>query len=262
MKKKLLFGLACVTSVLMTSCFEETGYSQTMDFARVVTIDRNSAPLQLVADYTGETFKLSNLTSVEQLSLYDLQDTERAIAKIHFEVDDSYTAKWTLSSADPVKISPVWNKPLPEAANFGPLTDLFRLQLDNWSYPLSWLAGKYLNLAPVVRSMGRGKYYLQPAEAFGDTLRFDMLAEYTPATTSADVVDFINFVLSTLADTTNADANTTLAVRDMLGAIAANDSVMVMVVANYRTRGHLGTDTVVKWPSYAGYSKLLKSLVK
>ena len=262
MKKKLLFGLACVTSVLMTSCFEETGYSQTMDFARVVTIDRNSVPLQLVADYTGETFKLSNLTSVEQLSLYDLQDTERAIARIHFEVDDSYTAKWTLSSADPVKISLVWNKPLPEAANFGPLTDLFRLQLDNWSYPLSWLAGKYLNLAPVVRSMGRGTYYLQPAEAFGDTLRFDMLAEYTPATTSADVVDFINFDLSTLADTANADAKTTVAVRDMLGTIAANDSVMVMVVANYRTKGHLGTDTVVKWPSYAGYSKVLKSLVK
>ena len=80
MKKKFLFGLACVTSVLMTSCFEETGYSQTMDFARVVTINRNSTPLSLVADYTGEVYKLGNLTSVEQLSLFDLQDTERAIA--------------------------------------------------------------------------------------------------------------------------------------------------------------------------------------
>lgn len=261
MKKKLLFGLACVTSVLMTSCFEETGYSQTMDFARVVTIDRNSVPLQLVADYTGETFKLSNLTSVEQLSLYDLQDTERAIARIHFEVDDSYTAKWTLSSADPVKISPVWNKPLPEAANFGPLTDLFRLQLDNWSYPLSWLAGKYLNLAPVVRSMGRGTYYLQPVEAFGDTLRFDMLAEYTPATTSADVVDFINFDLSTLTDTIDADDKTKLAVRDMLSTIEDKDSVCVMVVAEFRTKGIVNPDTIVKWPAYTNHVRL-KSLLR
>ncbi len=261
MKKKFLFGLACVTSVLMTSCFEETGYSQTMDFARVVTINRNSTPLSLVADYTGEVYKLGNLTSVEQLSLFDLQDTERAIARIHFEVDNSFAAKWTLTSAEPIKIASVWNKPLPESEKYGPLTTLYNFQLDSWTYPATWMAGKYLNICPVVRSLGRGTYYLRPAEAFADTLRFDMVAEYTPTTEKSDIVDFINFDLSTLTDTIDADDKTKLAVRDMLSTIEDKDSVCVMVVAEFRTKGIVNPDTIVKWPAYTNHVRL-KSLLR
>lgn len=261
MKKKVLFPLVCVMAMSLTSCFEEPGYSQTMDFARIVTIDRNTVPLQLVADYSGEVYKLGNLTSVEQLSLFGLEDTDRAIARIHFEVDDTYKAKWTLTSADPIKTSPVWNKPLPASDKLNPLTDLYRFQLDSWSYPITWMAGKYLNIAPVIRSQGRGAYYLQPKGVHGgDTLRFDMAAEYTPTTANSDVVDYINFDLSTLADTAEADAATLTAVRRMLSTIEAEDSVCVMVVSDFRTKGYLGTDTIVKWPAYAGYTRKLKEL--
>lgn len=260
MKKNFLFCFVCVVTLLMTSCFEETGYSQTMDFARVVTINRNGTPLSFVADYTGETFKFNNLTSVEQLSLYDLQDAERAIAKIHFEVDNSYAAKWTLTSAEPIKVVSVWNKPLPENGAFGPLSALFRLQLDSWNYPTIWMAGKYLNICPMVRSLGRGTYYLHPREVFNDTLRFDMTADYTPSKES-EIIDFINFDFETLTDTIEADDKTKLAVRDMLNTIAEKDSVCVMVVAEFRAKGYVNPDTIVKLPAYTNYVNL-RSLVR
>ena len=116
MKKKLLFGLACVATFLMTSCWDEPGYSYTSTFSRIVTIDRNATPLKLIADYTGETFKLDNLTSEEQLSLYDLQDANRAFVTINLNMD-SYKAQWTLVEGKAIKVNPVWNKPLPEGGD-------------------------------------------------------------------------------------------------------------------------------------------------
>lgn len=262
MKKLFSFAMCLIMATcVMTSCWEETGYKQTRDFSRIVTINRNATPLQLIADYTDEVFKPENLTTEEQLSLYDLQDADRAIANIHFEVDESYNSTLTLTSATPIKVQTVWNKPLPENGNINPLTDLYRMQLDSWSYPITWLTNEYLNIAPIIRSMGRGSYYLRPTTVYGDTLRFDMAADYTPTTTNNDVVDYINFDLSTLADTAETDASTLKAVRLMLNTIEANDSVCVMVVADYRTKGYLGTDTIVKWPALTNYSTELKGIL-
>ena len=260
MIKRNLFSVMCVVAMLMslTSCFKETGYTMTSDFARVVTINREANPVQLVADYTGELFKLDNLKSPEQLSLYNLDGADRAIAYIHYELDENYKASLTLSSASSIKVNPVWNKALPASENINPLTDLFRLQLDSWEYPYVWMAGKYLNVVPVIRSLGRGSYYLRPTAVYGDTLRFDMTAEYNVTTSNSDVVDFINFDLSTLADTTGADMITATAVREMLNTIEDKDSVCVMLVAEFRTKGYLGTDTIVKWPAYTVYTKALK----
>ncbi|MBR5841417.1 MAG: hypothetical protein IKY64_02230 [Bacteroidaceae bacterium] len=265
MIKRRLLPLMCVVASLMslTSCFPDLGYSQSADFARVVTINRKANPLQLDADYTGEVFKLDNLTSPEQLSLYNLEGADRAIAYIHFEVDRDYKESLTLTDATEVKVNPVWNKALPDSTNINPLTDLYRLQFEaNWLYPYVWMAGKYLNVVPVIRSLGRGQYYLKPTAVYGDTLRFDMTSVYTPSANNSDVVDFINFDLSTLADTTDADAVTSAAVRTMLNTIDKNDSVCVMLVGEYRTKGYLGTDTIVKWPAYTNYTKVLKNVLR
>lgn len=261
MIKRRFFPLMCVVASLMslTSCFPDPGFSSSSDFARVVTINRAANPLQLDADYTGEVFKLENLTTPEQLSLYNLENADRAIAYIHYEVDKDYKSSVTLTDATEVKVSPVWNKALPDSTNINPLTDLYQLQFEGtWSYPFIWIAGKYLNVAPVIRSMGRGSYYLRPTAVYGDTLRFDMTAEYKVSANNSDVVDFINFDLSTLADTTAADAVAMQAVRTMLNTIEANDSVCVMLVGEYRTTGYLGTDTIVKWPAYTNYTTQLK----
>lgn len=260
--KKTLFASACVLTLTLTSCFPEVSFKQTADFARVVTIQRNTNPLELNADYTGEVFKLENLTMAEQLSLFGLENADRAIAYIHFETGDDYKNHFTLNSngTKPIKVSSVWTKALPESEKIKPLTDLYKMQLDNsFSYPVTWMAGKYLNIAPVIRSAGLGTYYLMPKAVYGDTLRFDMAAEYTGVTNS-DVVDFINFDLSTLADTVDSDEATLATVRTMLNTIEAKDSVCVFVVADYRSTGYLGTDTIVKIPANAGYTSSLKGL--
>lgn len=271
MKKNLLFCLACVATLLMTSCWDEPGYSYTSTFARVVTIDRNAEPLKLVADLTGEVFKPGNLTSAEQLSLYGLENADRAIVSMELAVED-YKQTLTFQSGSAVKVNPVWNAPLPESEKYGALTDLYQLQL-GVSYPYTWMTGTFLNIAPVIRSAGLGAYYLQPTKVYGDTLRFDMAAEYAP-TTESDVVDFVNFDLSTLTDTANADAAAKVAVCDMVDAIASHDSVFVMVVADYRDSYHKvdsladGTvkyerrDTILKRPAYVGYTAALKNILR
>ena len=68
MIKRRFFPLMCVVASLMslTSCFPDHGYSSSSDFARVVTINRAANPLQLDADYTGEVFKLDNLTRLNR----------------------------------------------------------------------------------------------------------------------------------------------------------------------------------------------------
>ena len=271
MKKNLLFCLACVATLLMTSCWDEPGYSYTSTFARVVTIDRNAEPLKLVADYTGEVFKPSNLTASEQLSLYGLEGADRAIVNMELAVEN-YDQKLTFQSGSPIKVNPVWNGALPENGSYGALTDLYQLQL-GVNYPYTWMAGKYPNIAPVIRSLGLGKYYLQPTKVYGDTLRFDMAADYAPAT-EKDIVDFVNFDLGTLTDTANADATAKVAVRDMVDAIASHDSVLVMVVADYRDSYHKvdsladGTvkyerrDTILKRAAYVGYTTALKNVLR
>ena len=274
--KKTLFALACVLTLALTSCFKNTGFKQTADFARIVTVQRNASPLQLDADYTGEVFKLENLTVEEQLSLFGLENADRAIAYIHFETDEDYKGHFTLNSngTKPIKVSAVWNKALPVTDKINPLSDLYAMQLDNsFSYPLAWMAGRYLNIAPVIRSKGLGTYYLMPKAVYGDTLRFDMAAEYTEAA-DGGIVDFINFDLTTLSDSLGSDDATLSTVRNMLDVIDEKDSVCVMVVSDFRAVYHKadtladGTvkyeqrDTVVKQAAYAGYSSQLKSLLK
>ena len=261
MMKKILFASACALTLTLTSCFENAGFSQSSNFARIVTVNRNATPLQLDADCTGEVFKLENLTMPEQLSQFGLEDADRAVAYIHYEVED-YKSSLTLNQATPIKICSVWNKALPANGKIKPLTDLYRMQLDNsFSYPLIWMAEGYLNIAPVIQSAGAGTYYLMPKEVVGDTLSFDMVAEFTEVK-DMDVVDFINFDLATLIDTLEADGAALSAVRKMLNAIEAKDSVCVEVVSEFRTKTFMGADTIVKMPAYTGYTGRLKSLVK
>lgn len=262
--KKILFAAACVLTLTLSSCFENAGFSQTGDFARIVTINRDANPLQLEADYTGETFKLDNLTMPEQLGVFGLQDAKRALVSIHYEIDDTYKTEMKLNTngTKPIKICSLWNKAVPDSSKIKPLTDLYKMQLDSrFSYPLIWMADGYLNIAPVIQSAGMGTYYLMPQEVIGDTLCFAMAAEYTEVK-NKDVVDFINFDFATLVDTVDAAEATKPIVRAMLNAIADKDSVRVEVVSEYRTKTFMGADTIVKLPAYTGYTSQLKSLVK
>lgn len=261
MMKKILLASACVLTLTLTSCFENAGFTQSSNFARVVTVNRNANPLQLDADYTGEVFKPENLTMPEQLSQFGLENADRAVAYIHYEIED-YKSSLTLNGAAPIKIFSVWNKALPVNEKIKPLTDLYRMQLDNsFSYPLTWMSGRYLNIAPVIKSDDSGSYYLMPKAVIGDTLRFDMAAEFTESA-EKDVADFVNFDLTTLADTLDSDEATLPTVRKMLNAIEAKDSVCVLVVFDYKTTGYLGTDTIIKMPVNAGYSSQLRTLLK
>lgn len=257
--KKILFTMAAVMIFTLTSCFEGTGFKQEGKFSRIVTINRSATPLQLDADYTDEKFKLSNLTSVDQLGAFGLKDADRAIVNIHYTIDETYKADFKLASATNVNIIPIWNKPLPENKDINPLFDLYRIQFENnWKYPHVWITGKYLNVAPVIRSKGPGSYYLKPTAVYGDTLRFDITAEYTNTNISTDeYVDFVNFDLSTLTDTTDADAATLTAVRSMLNTIGEKDSVCVMLMSDIEIK----TDSIVKAPAYTGYSNQLKRFV-
>ena len=119
MKKNLLICLACVATLLMTSCWEEPGYSYTSTFSRVVTIDRNAQPLKFVADCTGEVFKPGNLTMDEQLSLYGLEGADRAIVSMELAVEN-YNQTLTFKSGSPVKVNPVTTAPLAEGGKYGP----------------------------------------------------------------------------------------------------------------------------------------------
>ena len=273
--KKILFASVCALTMTLTSCFKDVPFTQTADFARIVTINRDASPLQLDADYTGEEFKLENLTMPEQLSLFGLENADRAFAYIHFETTDMTKSTLTLNSADPIKVNPVWNRALPMNASINPLTDLYRMSLDSsFDYPYVWVAGKYLNVSPVIRSMGRGTYYLQPKAVYGDTLRFDMAAEYAEALSQQDVVDFINFDLATLADTADATGDMLATVRTMIDAIEKNDSVFVMLTGDFRQSYHKvdtladgsfkyeKRDTIVKRAAYAGYTDDLKAFFK
>lgn len=268
MKKNLLFCLACVATFLMTSCWDEPGYSYTSTFSRIVTIDRSATPLKLIADYTGETFKLDNLTSEEQLSLYDLQDANRAFVTINLNMD-SYKAQWTLVEAKAIKVNPVWNKPLPEGAQINALSGLQNYTVESaWSYPAAWIAEGYVNIAPIIQSAGRGTYYLQPTKVYGDTLRFDIKAAFTPLEKESYIADFVNFDLRTLTDTTEADALTCGVVRNMLSTIATKDSVCMMIVGDFHDKytkvdslasgsvKYEERDTIVKYPAYTNYANL------
>ena len=269
MTKRRFLPLMCVVAsiTMMTSCMKNTGFYQSADFARIVTIERYTNPYggadsaSFVADYTGEIFVPDNLNGTT-LEHFKLADADRAIVTMHFESDGLYHASLELKDASPIRVVSVWNQPLPENASINPLTDLYRMQLDTWSYPLVWMADKYLNVAPVIRSLSLASYYLQPTAVYGDTLRFDMTAVYAENMMKNDIVDFVNFDLSTLADTTGAETTTKEAVDKMLNAIAANDSVRIMLVSSYRSTGYLGTDTVVKIPTCTGYTRALKRLVR
>ena len=273
MIKKILFPLACV-ACLLTSCLEPAGYSYNTTFSRVVTINRDKSPLELVADYTNEKFKLDNLTMPEQLSKYDLQDADRAFVTINLQVDDSYKEQWTFVDGNPIKVSPIWNKQLPEDGKFNPLSGLQNYQVEaSWSYPTVWIAGTYVNISPVIRSVGRGTYYLQPNTVYGDTLRFDIAASYTPTKEEEYVADFVNFDLRTLTDTVDADSKALDAVRTMLDAIEAKDSVCMMIVGDFHdtyykvdsladgTVKYEQRDTVRKYLAYTNYANL-KSILK
>lgn len=271
--KKILFPLVCVACML-TSCLEEPGYSYNTTFSRIVTIDRAKSPLELVADYSNEKFKLDNLTMPEQLSLFDLQDSERAFVTINLQVDNMYKEHWTLVEGKALRVIPVWNQALPEGASINPLSGLQNYQVESaWSYPTTWIAGNYVNISPIIQSAGRGTYYLQPNTVYGDTLRFDIAAAYTPIKEENYIADFINFDLRTLTDTTAADEATRGIVRNMLSTIAANDTVCMMIVGDfYYTYTKVDTlangkvnyevrDTVRKYPAYTNYADL-KGILK
>ena len=236
---------------------------------QAVKISENVQELVHHFNVVGFFFVSSILCNQIQQSLL-LVLLQQSIDYIECQVFDRCTCFTGFPSR--IKVNPVWNGALPENGSYGALTDLYQLQL-GVNYPYTWMAGKYLNIAPVIRSLGLGKYYLQPTKVYGDTLRFDMAADYAPAT-EKDIVDFVNFDLGTLTDTANADATAKVAVRDMVDAIASHDSVFVMVVADYRDSYHKvdsladGTvkyerrDTILKRAAYVGYTAALKNVLR
>lgn len=248
MKKKVLFATASVLMCagLFVSCMPDEGYSASWTFSRIVTIDTTGDKVRLKADCTGETFQAQNLTDKGQLSMAGLGDAKRAFVNLQIEEDASYKQTLTFLQGTKLEIKPVRNREITDSVK--PLKGIHLMYIDGYTaYPTVWVSEGYLNVAPAITSNGKGKYYLCADKAKGDTLYLNLYATYEDGT-SEYYDDLQCFDLRTLRDTTNADKTMLSGMREVLQAMDKHryDSVCVMLVAQYATKGYSGNDTIVR----------------
>lgn len=246
--KKILFALACVATLTLASCFENAGYSRTDYFVRVVTIDTTSTSVELVADYTNETFTSKNITNLkypEQLSQFGLSGARRAEVLMMLHTDASYNQTLTLEKAQKIAVQPISNTT--PTGSLSHLSSLMQKPLFSNYAPVVWVANGYLNVVPVIPSSQAGIYYLTAEKAINDTLYFRLDATYVPNDGRQDLEDQLQcFDLRTLTDTISADSVQRANMIEVLNAIKQhkNDSMRIVLTSSFDWKKINGKDTI------------------
>ena len=257
--KKILFAMAGVMTLALTSCFENTGYNSTYYFPRVVTINSTGNSAKFVADYTGEEFKSEDFTNLKTegaLAQFGLADAKRAELYIRLDVDNEYKQTVTLEKALKIDVQPV-NKTTP-ADSMSPFSSWMQKPLfDNYA-PIVWVADGYLNVVPVIPSDEAGKYFLTAEKAVNDTLYLRLGATYTPNANKQDREDKLQcFDLRTLKDTANADQEQRAKMNEVLEAIKQHkeDSMRIVVTGQFDWTKINGKDTIGDMKAITDYFK-------
>lgn len=246
--KKILFALACVATLTLASCFENTGYSRTDYFVRVVTIDTTNTSVELVADYTNEKFTSKDITNLrypEQLSQFGLSGARRAEVLLMLHTDASYSQTLTLEKAQKIAVQPVSNTT--PTGLLRPFSSWMQKPLFSDYAPVAWVANGYLNVVPVIPSNQVGKYYLTAEKVVSDTLYFRLDATYTPNDSRQDLEDQLQcFDLRTLNDTVSADSAQRANMIEALNAIKQhkNDSMKIVLTGSFDWKKINGKDTI------------------
>ena len=247
--KKILFVLAGVITMAMSSCLPEPGYSYSTTFSRVATIDTTSTPIKFVADYTGEVFKgLSNLQYAEQLAMFNLDGAKRAEILVRLDVDASYNSSLLMLDAREIKVRPVTNLAVPTEKQM-PLLGLQHYPLGGTSLaPATWVSNGYLNVLPIIPSKKSATYYLTPEKAVNDSLFFNLTATYEEDSLKSFIEDIHCYDLRTLRDTASADAELREKMSEVLAAMEEHrkDSVKIFVTGKFirYNYNYLGRDTI------------------
>lgn len=256
MTKKLLFPLACSMVLMLTACFDNTGYSYSTTFSRVVTIDTTGAAystptVSFKADCTGEVFnKISNLTYPEQLGQFKLANARRAEVYIKVDVDNSYNQTVTLIDAREIAIKPVTNKELTDSVT--PILAWQQKPLGGNYAPTVWVSEGYLNVVPVIESSQAGKYYLTADGVAGDTLFLNLSATYNKEEKKELIDELQCFDLRTLADSTNADAEMRAKMNSAWEAIQQHDSLRIVLSSDFHIK-YYEKDTIMNLKALTNY---------
>lgn len=246
--KKILFALACVLTMAMTSCLPEPGNSYSTSFLRVTTVDTTTSTVSFVADYTGEVFnKISNLMHTDELAMFNLEGAKRAEILVRLDVDDSYKQSLFMLDARKIDVLPITNKvPTTEQK---PLLGLQHYPLGGTTFsPAAWVSNGYLNVLPIVPSKKSGTYYLTPERAVKDSLFFNLTATYEEDP-KKEYYEYIHcYDLRTLRDTSDADPELRDKMREVLAAMEEHrrDSVRIFLTGKFieYNYNYQGKDTI------------------
>ena len=259
--RKILFTLASVATLALTSCFEDTGSSYTASFSRVVTIDTANVKVKFVADYTGETFSnFTNLSGTEQLKQFGLEGASRAEVLVQLHVNDLYQQTLTMLQGRKIDIHPVTNK-MP-ADSLKPLAGWQQYPLNGTGLtPTAWVSGRYLNVLPVIPSSKAGAYYLMPDSVVSDTLYFSLKASYDTDETKMFYETIQSYDLYTLCDTVDADPELRTKMSDFLVALKEHrtDSMRIALTALFDIH-YYGKDTIMTQSALTNYFRPYKVL--
>lgn len=243
--KKILFTLACVLTLALSSCLDDTGSSYTFPYLRVVTIDTTSSPIRLIADCTGEVFKnIENLKYTEHLEQFGLSNATRAEVYIQLDVDASYNQKLTLIQADRIDPQPVTIQEITETTR--PFLAYLQKPLGVGFNPTAWVSGHYLNVVPIIPSSQTGKYYLVADRVAGDTLFLNLKASYNEDK-SKKLIDYLQcYDLRTLQDTADASPEWRAKMKEILDGIELHrrDSMRIALIGDFIQYNYQGKDTI------------------
>lgn len=245
--KKILFALVCALTMMLTSCFENTGYSQSETFWQYVTIDSSQTMMEvtvkLIADYPHEEYTPDNLKYPEQLEQFGLADARRAHVQLNFQYGDTKKPTLTLLQAQKIDVQSVANT-LPQDS----LQHLLGLQQQYQGYTYVWVSEGYLSTTPVIPSASTGKYRLTAEKATGDTLYLKLSASYEKNDKMAYYDKLQSFDLRTLCDTIGADEEMLVKMREVIAAMENHrtDSMRIVLLGDYLTKSlYTGKDTIV-----------------
>lgn len=257
--KKILFALAGVITLAMTSCFPDSGYSYSVSFSRVATIDTTTSTVSFKADYTGEVFdKITNLMYPEDLSLFNLEGARRAEILVRLDVDASYQSSLLMLDAREIKVLNITNQ-IPTETQM-PLLGLQQYPLGGTSLtPTAWVSNGYLNVLPVVPSDKSATYYLTPEKALSDSLFFNLTASYKENSEKVYYENIQSYDLRTLRNTIDADSALHNKMQEVLTAMKSNDSVRIFVTGkfieyNYDRQGKDTIRTISHATNYFKYN--------
>ena len=239
--KKILFASVCALTLMLTSCFKNTGYTQSETFWQYVTIDTTGIAVKLIADYPYAEYTPDNVKYPEQLGQYGLAGARRAYVKLFYQYSDTQKPTLTLLQAQKIDIQSVAKTQTTDS-----LRHLLGLQLYQ-GYSYAWVSEGYLSTSPIIPSASEGAYRLTAEKVIGDTLYLKLSASYA----ESDMVCYDklqSFDLRTLSDTVGADEEMIVKMREVLTAMEVHrtDSMRIVLLGDYLTKSlYTGKDTIV-----------------